>query len=273
MAALVAVEEVPERHIVVHHRHDTRVGGHVNSRETLNEDVRTQAANVTEERLKRGGVQAVGDRRAGQGAGAVGGRDRQARREQPALREVSIKGVLDKDGQIAQGGAGSRQAGYVALGRERVQGQADADRGTLVKERFLDAEEFTVELHLVERGRFAPGRQGIEIVVEIERDEEPVLRHRALVVGHLVSAPKGRRTAFGPACRNAPNRTPWSPSICGMPARENPSKLVNSVELSASAWAKTFSGARASAGATEGAEADGCVDGMGLLAGGRAGGG
>ena len=56
-----------------------------------------------------------------------------------------------------------------------------------------------------------------------------------------------------------------------MPARENPSKLVNSVELSASAWAKTFSGARASAGAAEGAEADGCVDGMGLLAGGRAG--
>ena len=40
----------------------------------------------------------------------------------------------------------------------------------------------------MERGRFAPGRQGIEIIVEIEGDEEPVLRHRALVVGHLVSA-------------------------------------------------------------------------------------
>ena len=49
-----------------------------------------------------------------------------------------------------------------------------------------------------------------------------------------------------------------------MPAREKPSKLVKSGELSASAWAKTFSRARASAGAGEGAGADG----VGLPAGG-----
>ena len=62
LAALVAVEEVADCHVVVHHRHDARVGGHVDAREALNEDVRAQAVNVAEERLQRGSVQAVGDR-------------------------------------------------------------------------------------------------------------------------------------------------------------------------------------------------------------------
>ena len=117
--------------------------------------------------------------------GPVGGLDLEAAREQELF--VAVEDVLEEDRQVSRGGARPAQPGDVggALEGDGVQGHAEADRGLAVEERLLQAEQLVVNLEVLDRRPLSLVHRGVEIIEVVERGEETVLGHGALVVGDL----------------------------------------------------------------------------------------
>ena len=157
--------------------------------------------------LKVGGIEGEEIGCACESPGGGLGRDRPDRRDQAAGPNVLRQDVLGEDRQVSGRGRGRRADDVaVAVGRQVVQGHADADRSHPVVEGLLDAEVVDVRLHLGDRREVVAVDRVVDIIVVVEVEEDAVLGPRRLVLGDLEVADRriNRRGAARPGGGGGP---------------------------------------------------------------------
>src|SRR5208337_4627866 len=180
---LRSVNEIPQRDIEVVHRGQVPVRGNRNRAESL-EITSVTLEDVAEERLKLEGVDSLGRRVAGEGRGARGKAHVHAPGDQVAP-VVLPEHILEERAKITRRCVRAAQAGKPAGDRERVDGDPEADRGLLIQEGLLEAEDLAVDLHVLDWCPELTIKSGIDPVEVVEADPDAIDRSGILVIGDL----------------------------------------------------------------------------------------
>src|SRR5208282_2001621 len=93
--------------------------------------------------------------------------------------------ILEERAKITRRCVRAAQAGKRAGDRERVDGDPESDRGLLVQEGLLEAEDLVVDLHVLDGSPELTVESRIDSIVIVEADPDAIDRSWVLVVGDL----------------------------------------------------------------------------------------